>query len=298
MTELTIGLPVYNGAKSIERALLSLLAQSYRDFILLVSDNASVNSTREIVSRIAGQDQRVQIIQQPHNVGAAANFMSLAMNAKTEFFMWAAADDFWSSDYIETAMDALRGNSEIGFASGDFASVDMNGTILRRTADFSMLNGRSSIGRLVKYVSMVEASGKANPIYSVFRTSLLQEVCRDSTATFGEWGGDMAVVAAALSRAGYLQNRKATLFKQVGSASDLQTSLTVEGEGYSRLEFGGAFPPQILHQFIETITRGLENDRQKWVVAAVLRSRRVLIYVWQMRQKLRNLRRRLSGAGR
>tara|TARA_R110002020_G_scaffold37886_24_gene114430 strand:- start:1324 stop:2214 length:891 start_codon:yes stop_codon:yes gene_type:complete len=294
MPLLTIGVPVYNGAKFIERALESLLAQTFKDFIILVSDNASTDATADMVRSMAEKDRRIRLVQQPENLGAATNFMSLAMRADTEFFMWAAADDFWSVNYIEASVSALKSHRNAGFASGGFASVNFGGEILRYTDSFDMLAGQSSLTRLFRYTLLKEASGKANPIYSVFRTPLVQEIVNGATETFSEWGGDMALVAAALARAPYVQDRRATLFKQIGSERDGQTSVDVSKNDYSSTQFGGAFAPQILPEFTATMTRRLLDQRQKQVVAAVLRLRLVSVYAWEVKQRTRNLRAKLE----
>src|SRR4051812_30432392 len=95
---ISIGLPVYNGARYIERALDTLLAQSFRDFDLVVSDNASTDETVAICERYAARDARVRICCSPINRGAGWNFNNVAKMAKGEFFAWAAHDDEWHPD--------------------------------------------------------------------------------------------------------------------------------------------------------------------------------------------------------
>lgn len=292
MAKLTIGLPVYNGAGSVERALRSLLAQSFSDFKIVVSDNASTDMTTEIVQRMAAEDSRIRLVRQPRNLGAVANFILLADQADTAFFMWAAADDFWSSNYLAASMAALDANADAGFASGGFANVDYDGEVLRRMQVFDMLEDRSASLRLLRYTMLREASGKANIIYSVFRTPLLQGMLPEAAATFSEWGGDMGFIAGALSRSRYIQDERASLFKQISSDAE-RYAPDVKKTGYSQIEFGGAFPPRILGQFTRTMTRGI-SERQAQLVKLILRLRVLLVYGWQIRQKLRNLRRRLQ----
>ena len=54
-----IGLPVFNGARHLARALESLLVQSFDEFILVVVDNCSTDATPEIVQRYAALDSRI-----------------------------------------------------------------------------------------------------------------------------------------------------------------------------------------------------------------------------------------------
>lgn len=107
----SIGMPVYNGERDLARALDSLLAQSFADFELIISDNASVDATGDICAAYAQLDHRVQHIRQQGNIGAAANFRYVLEAAGGEFFMWAAADDTWRPDFISANVAALRENS-------------------------------------------------------------------------------------------------------------------------------------------------------------------------------------------
>ena len=63
--ELTIGIPVYNGAATIRAALDSLLAQTFQNFVLIVSDNNSSDGTEEICREYEGRDPRVRYVRQP-----------------------------------------------------------------------------------------------------------------------------------------------------------------------------------------------------------------------------------------
>ncbi len=73
MKKIAIGLPVYNGANFLAAAIDSILAQSYADFELVISDNASTDNTEEICRAYAQRDRRVRYVRQPTNVGAANN---------------------------------------------------------------------------------------------------------------------------------------------------------------------------------------------------------------------------------
>jgi glycosyltransferase involved in cell wall biosynthesis len=87
---ISIGMPVYNGEKYIREALDSLLAQTFTDFELIISDNASTDSTSNICKEYAIRDSRIRYIRQHKNIGAIANFKFLLEQASGDFFMWAA----------------------------------------------------------------------------------------------------------------------------------------------------------------------------------------------------------------
>ena len=68
----SIGMPVFNGEKYIVEALDSVLDQTYSEFELIISDNASDDRTPEICQEFARKDPRVRYFRQPANVGGAA----------------------------------------------------------------------------------------------------------------------------------------------------------------------------------------------------------------------------------
>ena len=70
---LSIGLPVYNGEKFLAESIESLLGQTYEDFELIISDNASTDGTADICRRYAQQDPRIRYIRQRQNIGSAPN---------------------------------------------------------------------------------------------------------------------------------------------------------------------------------------------------------------------------------
>ena len=94
---LTIGMPIYNNGSTISRALDSLLAQSFQNFRLLISDDGSSDSTCEICDAYAARDSRVTVFRQPVNLNYG-NFRYVLQRADTPLFMFAAGDDYWHVD--------------------------------------------------------------------------------------------------------------------------------------------------------------------------------------------------------
>lgn len=172
--EVSIGMPVYNGERFIREALDSLLAQTFKDFELIISDNASTDATESICRNYAEQDSRIRYIRQQENIGALPNFQFVLNEASGEYFMWAACDDKWDRDWIKSLRSALE-SSGTGAAFGKLMHIDENAMPLKhlangRTFDFS----GSPLGRRVHYFIEFERYGKANPIYSLFRRSVLR----------------------------------------------------------------------------------------------------------------------------
>jgi glycosyltransferase involved in cell wall biosynthesis len=108
--KVTIGMPVYNAEKTIKKAITSLLAQTFRNFELIISDNASDDETANICKRFALKDRRVHYWRQSKNLGASANYNCLLSQIKGKYFMFAAGDDWRSPEFLEANVFALDSN--------------------------------------------------------------------------------------------------------------------------------------------------------------------------------------------
>ena len=103
----SIGLPVYNGEAFLARALDSLLAQTFADFEIVVSDNASTDATAEICAAYAERDPRIRYHRHARNGGAAANYNFTVEMARGAYFKWMAHDDLVAPGFLQTCMDAF-----------------------------------------------------------------------------------------------------------------------------------------------------------------------------------------------
>ena len=163
MPKVTIGMPVYNGERLIRKAIEALLNQTFRDFILVISDNASTDSTGEICVEYAKLDARIRYVRQPENRGAALNFGFVFDHARTEYFMWAACDDLRSEDFLEinlefleTHPDFVASTSPVRFAGGEFDEIKMG--------DQSLTGNRFE--NMIAFFETWHANGR---FYSLFR---------------------------------------------------------------------------------------------------------------------------------
>lgn len=108
----SIGMFVYNGESCIREALDSMLNQSFKEFELIISDNASNDNTEEICREYANNDHRIRYIRQATNLGAEANLLFVLDQAQGEYFMWAAHDDVKSADFIECNLKFLQAHPD------------------------------------------------------------------------------------------------------------------------------------------------------------------------------------------
>lgn len=143
---ISIGIPVYNGDASLEQALKSISSQSFRDYEVIISDNASTDNTAQICREMAAANPRIKYFRQENNIGAAANFKFVLDKAGGEYFHWLAADDTRSSNFLELNVKFLDENADYvastcpnrfeGQAEADNVTFSLVGTPGERFAGF------------------------------------------------------------------------------------------------------------------------------------------------------------------
>ena len=136
--KVSIGLPVYNGENYLEEALDSILAQTFTDFELIISDNASTDRTEEICRAYVARDDRVQYLRNATNRGAAWNYNRLVDVAQGEYFKWAAHDDLIAPEFLARCVEVLdRDPSAVGSYPLQ-RTIDKDGKVLREheSADY------------------------------------------------------------------------------------------------------------------------------------------------------------------
>lgn len=170
-------MPVRNGEKTVLSALNSLRHQSYEDIRINVYDNASTDKTAEIIKALSAEDKRIQIFESTINVGAVSNFIRALEGVETEYFMWAAADDFWAPNYAELLHKVLDNSSAIG-SFGRVWQIDSDGNPINShpaNGRFFPFSAESSPRtRRFRYLASSDIRGKANLWYSLFRTKTVQ----------------------------------------------------------------------------------------------------------------------------
>lgn len=108
---ISIGLPVYNGEKFIDRAISNILSQDYPNLELLISDNCSNDATSSICQIYNEKDQRVKYLKQKTNIGGPANYKEVLFKSSGDLFMWHASDDWIEGkSYISDLYNSLSDN--------------------------------------------------------------------------------------------------------------------------------------------------------------------------------------------
>ena len=108
LPRISIGLPVYNGERYLRETLGSLLGQTFGDFELILSDNASTDGTEAICREYAAVDPRVRYVRQPRNLGANENYNQVVRMSRGPFVKWSAHDDVCAPRYLERTVPVLE----------------------------------------------------------------------------------------------------------------------------------------------------------------------------------------------
>jgi glycosyltransferase involved in cell wall biosynthesis len=169
---LSVGLPVYNGQRYLHEALDALLGQSFTDFELIISDNASTDATEEICRGYAAKDPRIHYFRQHRNIGLNPNHNFVQRKARGEYFKWASHDDLSGPDLLARCVAALDEHPDAVLSQADMAIIDETGALVRR---FDYTLATDSIDVTQRFRSVVVADG-ADDEYGVIRTEVLRSI--------------------------------------------------------------------------------------------------------------------------
>lgn len=169
---LSIGLPVYNGEQYLAESLDALLGQSYEDFELIISDNASTDGTEDICRRYLAQDPRICYFRQPRNIGAAPNHNFVFRQARGELFKWASHDDLYGRDLLLRCVEALDEYPHVVLSHAWQAIIDGAGNITQ-SVDYPLAT--DSLRAPERFRSMLFAVA-GDDFYGVIRADVLRRI--------------------------------------------------------------------------------------------------------------------------
>ncbi|MDQ3781458.1 MAG: glycosyltransferase family 2 protein [Actinomycetota bacterium] len=168
---LTVGVPVRNGANFIRPALDSLLVQTYRDFAVLVSDNASTDGTVAIVEEYMERHPNIHLQRHPVNIGAHRNYNALVTASTGELFKWMAHDDLIAPTFLAECVARLDADPGASLAFANSGQIDEEGRVTGDLASSENYVDPSPYRRLRSYVA---DHTKIPQVFGVMRRSVLE----------------------------------------------------------------------------------------------------------------------------
>lgn len=205
----SIGIPVFNGASTVGRAIESVLVQTMPDFEVLVSDNASTDMTETICHRYAARDSRIRYVRQPRPISALDNFRVVLGGTGAPYFMWLAADDYVLPQLLEQAVTVLDARPDVVCAVPRTEFLEADGSRRPAAGTFSLLgNVRENLCRYL-----------ADPVdnsrfYGLHRREVMQRVLPRRPYHALDW----AVAAGTLVYGRHLELPEVLLVREANDA--------------------------------------------------------------------------------
>lgn len=123
----SIAIPTYNCERYIAQSIESLLAQSFGDFELVISDNASTDGTEAICRRFAAADKRVRYMRRSENIGGPGNFRHVFSLCSGRYHKWSTADDYWHPEFLKEAVSVLDARPDVVLCYPKTRLIDAGG---------------------------------------------------------------------------------------------------------------------------------------------------------------------------
>ena len=202
----SIGLPVFNGEDYIDGAIDSILRQTIENFELVISDNASTDSTWDICQSFAARDPRIHLMRNETNLGAAENFNRVFRASTGKYFKWAAADDLCAPRFLDQCIAVLESDESVVLCYPGSEFIDAMG---EPTDDFAIdpyLSASEPHNRLHAWL-FERTTSCCNLIFGVIRTSDLSR-----TPLIGKYNSSDVVLLAELALRGKIVQVPEVLF--------------------------------------------------------------------------------------
>jgi len=221
----SIGLPVFNGEKYVGAAIESILKQTFGDFELIISDNASTDGTRKIAEGYALKDPRIRVVGHDETVGAHRNYNSIVPLARGEYFKWAAHDDLLESTFLEACLEALMNNPSAVLAYTRMAIVDEHGQQFgERSSSYSYTDASASV-RFRRYIG---DRHRSEPVFGLQRADVLR-----STPLLGHYpGSDWTFLAELALRGEFVQVDRQLFLNRDHRGRSTKTTLDARHRGH------------------------------------------------------------------
>ena len=167
----SVGLPVYNGERFLPSAVESVLGQTFRDFTLVITDNASTDGTQHICEEFARKDSRIKYHRNQTNIGGPANFNLAYTLATEEYFKWMAHDDVIAPRFLEKCVSALEEDKSAVLAHSRTRLIDEKGEAL---GDYVEQLESGSAHPHTRFHSLIAVKHSCFQIFGVMRSDVVR----------------------------------------------------------------------------------------------------------------------------
>lgn len=169
-----ITVPVFNEEKYIKDTLDSIASQTWQEFKVLISDNASTDETGSICRRYCELDDRFFYVYQSQNIGAVANFQYLLDHTDSPYFMWIGGHDLIHPDFLTIHLSKMNCNSKLCLSYSATQWIDQNGRPTRLTDGGQLANIMGPAW--LRYLKSIYPLSEYTCINQLIRRSALQNI--------------------------------------------------------------------------------------------------------------------------
>jgi glycosyltransferase involved in cell wall biosynthesis len=209
----SIGVPVYNGERFVDQTIRCLLNQTFTDFEIVISDNASTDRTSELCRAFGRLDGRIRYVRSDTNIGAARNLMKAVELSSAPYFKLANADDLCGPTLVADCVSILDRHPAVVLCYGKTLLIDDEGAPIRRYEDGLHLRMPDAATRFLRAAERVRL---VNTLQGVMRTDVAKRVF----ARHGSYDGADEVLVAALALHGEIHELpKALFFRRMHAAA-------------------------------------------------------------------------------
>ena len=192
----SVGLPVYNGAEHLAKALDALVDQDLEDFEVIVCDNASTDATAEIARGYAARDGRIQYHRNEHNLGLAGNFNKAFQLSSGRYFKWWAHDDWHPRNLLSRTTEVLEADPSAVLCATGVAIMDDDGEVFEEwRPEVDLLTPAPH----VRLHRLLWTLGETHPLFSVMRSQALARTPQYRPFV----GGDRVLLAQLILMGGF-----------------------------------------------------------------------------------------------
>jgi len=185
---LSIGLPVFNGEKYLPYTLDSILNQTFSDFELIISDNASTDSTRDLCQKYAARDHRIRYHRNQKNIGATQNWYRVFELSSGKYFASVAHDDVYDPEYMQKCVDVLEKDPSVVVCYSKTKVIDETGKFV---GNFDVTVDTTSVSPHERLYNVIKIDYLCIQLYGVMRSSAL----RNTKVFVGYYGCDRNTLA-------------------------------------------------------------------------------------------------------
>lgn len=137
MPKVSIVLPTYNGERYLRQSVDSILAQTYKDWELIIVDDCSTDKTAEIVDMYCESDSRIRIIHNTHNQKLPQSLNNGFAVAKGQYLTWTSDDNLYLQDALAVMARYLDEHKDVYMVRGAMESIDKSGDIIGQSEPYS-----------------------------------------------------------------------------------------------------------------------------------------------------------------